>query len=125
MRPIYYLILLLLSHDLMGQGEKNNSNVIRPNETYGLVVGISQYANDGIPDLNFADKDALVFSEYLRNTIVDSSALVTLINEQATTSNIVVNLFDISKRAIKGDKVYIYFSGHGDVEVKLKAQNGF
>ena len=90
---------------------------------YAVVVGISDYQNEDIPDLHFADKDATAFAKYLKSPAGGSLTdehLKILTNEKATTA--LEWLVEVSK---EGDKVIIYFSDHGDVETKTMFQLGY
>ncbi|MCC7026617.1 MAG: tetratricopeptide repeat protein [Saprospiraceae bacterium] len=104
----------------------NQSSVT--SNTYAVVVGISDYQDPGIPDLRFADKDAEAFANYLRSKAggqLDSDHLKLLINQQATMAQFGIALDWLMESAKEGDKVIIYFSGHGDVEKKTLTQPGF
>ncbi|GAB4038356.1 tetratricopeptide repeat protein [Spirosoma gilvum] len=84
---------------------------------YGVVVGISAY--QFLPALRFADRDALVFADYLvRAGGVPKSQIETLINKQATLINLTDALTTVKKKITPGDRVYVYFAGHGDIETK-------
>ncbi len=85
--------------------------------TYALIIGVSKYKNL-TSQLKYADKDASVFYNYLITSGVAPQNVHLLLNENALKGNIwaeVEYLLDVAKR---GDKVYVYFSGHGDVEHK-------
>ncbi|KAA9346651.1 tetratricopeptide repeat protein [Larkinella humicola] len=84
---------------------------------YGVVVGISTY--QFLPSLRFADRDALVFADYLvRSAGVPASQVETLINRQATLINLTDALTTVKKKVKTGDRVYVYFAGHGDIETR-------
>lgn len=84
---------------------------------YGVVVGISTY--QFLPALRFADRDALVFADYLvRSAGVPTSQVETLINKQATLINLTDALTNVKKKVKPGDRVYVYFAGHGDIETR-------
>lgn len=96
--------------------------------TYAVVIGISDYQDEAIPDLRFAHKDAEAFANYLRSPAggsLDGDHLKLLINEQATAGRIAEALDGLMEQAKEGDQVIIYFSGHGDVERKTISQPGF
>ncbi len=98
------------------------------NNTYAVVVGISDYQDQGIPDLQFADKDAEAFANYLRSSAggkLDNDHLKILINQQATMAQFGIALDWLWEECKEGDQAIIYFSGHGDVEKKSLTQPGF
>ena len=89
---------------------------------WAVVIGISKYLNadNGIPPLQFAHRDAIVFMDFLRSPQGGGfapSCVKLLINEQATTRNIRSALFTFLKQAGKDDLVLIYFAGHGAPEI--------
>lgn len=103
---------------------QSNLNAL-PN-THALIIGISKYKDKGIPTLRFADKDAQAFQDYLIQLGVDSNQIHLLTNESATYINIMLELDDIAtQRAKPGDRVYIYFSGHGDVESRVITNDAY
>jgi len=98
---------------------------IRP-RTHALIIGISDYGS--LNDLQFADRDAMIFRQYLTRTIeskADTNNIVTLLNDEAISPMIYKSLENLVALASEGDKVYIYFSGHGDSENTTIFQSGF
>ncbi len=96
--------------------------------TYAVVVGISDYQDEGIPDLRFADKDALAFAGFLQSKAggsLDEDHLKVLINEKATVAQFAIALDWLWEVVKENDRVIIYFSGHGDVERKSITQPGY
>lgn len=68
--------LLPIAFSLYGQEQADNvTKGIKPiatneksaGQTYAVVVGISDYQDEGIPDLRFADKDAEAFAGFLQS----------------------------------------------------------
>ena len=91
-------------------------------KTYAVIVGISSYADDDIPDLRFAHKDAEEFKNYLLSTAggaVPADQIKYLANDDATISNVYTAMKWLEDRVQKDDLVYFYFSGHGDIEKGL------
>ncbi len=96
--------------------------------TYAVVVGVSDYQNEDIPDLRFADKDAEAFLAYLQSKAggnLSDDQLMVLINEGATTARLAAAMDWLIESVQEGDEAIIYFSGHGDVETKTTMQHGF
>lgn len=123
MKYIYCLLMLLISINISAQ-QKNWSN----GHTFAVVVGISDYQDEGIPDLRFADRDAKAFAEFLRSKAggsLDNDHLRLLINEQATQAQFASALDWLWETVGENDRAFIYFSGHGDVEKKSLTQPGF
>ncbi len=88
-------------------------------QAWAVVVGVSQYANPGIPALKFADRDAEAFANFLRRPEgggYDSDHLRLLLNKDATLPNLRDALINFLNQAIDIDLVMIYFAGHGAPE---------
>jgi uncharacterized caspase-like protein len=88
---------------------------------WAVVVGISkyQYAEKGIPPLQYAHNDAQSFMDFLYSTNgggFKPANTHLLLDEKATTNNIRSSLFTFLKKAEKDDLVIIYFAGHGAPE---------
>ena len=103
-------------HVVVGQA-KTQSN------TFAVVIGITKYKDSTLSTLQFADRDASLFEQYLQskaggNLPVDNIRL--LVNENATIAAIYDALNWLQERCKPGDKAYFYFSGHGDVETNNK-----
>lgn len=96
--------------------------------TRAVIVGISDYQDEDIPDLRFADKDAEAFSTWLSSPAggaLPATSVKTLLNAQATTGKIIAALDGLISASKAGDLAIIYFSGHGDVERVTKFQRGY
>lgn len=96
--------------------------------TYAIVVGISQYENRSIPALQYADRDAQQFTEFLQSPSggnVPAKNIRLLINEQATFAAIYNAMYALLDEVGKNDRVFFYFSGHGDLESKTVRESGF
>ncbi|TNE55140.1 MAG: hypothetical protein EP344_13640 [Bacteroidetes bacterium] len=129
------IILFLLSGTLSAQERgvtPSNHQTIQPSNhqtnTYAVVIGISDYQNDRIPDLKYAHKDAEAFANFLRSPAgggLDQDQLTVLLNEQATGGQMVNALTWLMEVAQEGDNIIIYFSGHGDVETQTKFNFGY
>ncbi len=93
-----------------------------------LVVGISDYRNDQIPDLQFAHRDAFIFSNFLENSMawkVAPENIILLTNEQATYGRFSSELDALREKCKPKDRLIIYFSGHGDVEISSDEKEGY
>ncbi len=112
------LSLTALHEEKLSGGE----NLSFEGKTYAVVVGISDYQDPGITDLRFADVDAKKFTEFLRSEAggsVDIENIKLLINEDATMAKFAIALDWLWEVVGEEDQVYIYFSGHGDVEKRV------
>jgi uncharacterized caspase-like protein len=96
--------------------------------TYAVVVGISTYANKGITKLQFANRDAQAFSDYLRSKAggsVPEENIRLLIDREATTASVYDALSWLTSVCKQNDVVYFYFAGHGDMESQTMYKLGF
>lgn len=122
------LVISLFSQNEKGFTPSSKKNSASTGVTYAVVVGISDYQDAGIPDLNFADKDAEAFAEWLKSPAggsLDIDHLKVLSNKEATAGRVAAALDWLLEQAKEGDQTIIYFSGHGDVERKTISQPGF
>jgi tetratricopeptide (TPR) repeat protein len=123
-KTFHSIVFILLSFSLIAQ-----EIIISPSgATYAVVVGISDYQDERIPDLRFADKDALAFANFLNSPAggsLDEDQMRVLINEDATGAQFHMALDWLIEKTKEGDKVIIYFSGHGDVEAKRITTPGY
>ncbi|MCC6722870.1 MAG: tetratricopeptide repeat protein [Saprospiraceae bacterium] len=97
-------------------------------ETRALIVGISDYQDTLIGDLKYAHKDAEIFADYLRSDAggaLPEQDIWLMTNKDASLGAIDNALNWLIKETKKGDKVIIYFSGHGDVEKSTLWQRGY
>ena len=95
---------------------------------YAIVVGISRYQNPEIPALQFANRDAQIFSEYLSSAeggSVPKENMIVLLDSAATSAALYNAVFWVTQRAKKTDKFYFYFSGHGDMENVTMFNDGY
>ncbi len=91
-----------------------------------LVIGVSSY--EQIDSLRFADDDAIEFASYLvsnRQLNVLPENITLLTNEMAKSGNVLAALTGLLELSSAGDKIYFYFSGHGDVEVTDSSNKGY
>ncbi len=96
--------------------------------TYAVVVGISDYQDEDIPDLRFANKDAEAFASFLQSPSggnLPPENLQILTDKAATTGAIASAMDWLIADCKAGDRAIIYFSGHGDVETRTRFQRGF
>jgi len=85
-------------------------------QRWAVIVGVSEYANKGIPALTYADKDAEALAAFLQTPeggSFDRDHMKILVNRDATLSNLRDAMIDFLQQAIDKDLVVIYFAGHG------------
>lgn len=87
-------------------------------QRWALVIGISEYADARIPDLNFADQDADAIAEFLRTPQAGQggfrdSNLLLIKNEEATYQNIRTAIRSWLRQSTPDDVIYVFIAGHG------------
>lgn len=85
-------------------------------QKWALVVGIGQFADSGIPRLNFTSADATAFAAALEDPSIGqfpADNVHVLTDQQATTKNIKEQLNWIARHAGPNDLVVIYVATHG------------
>lgn len=79
---------------------------------WGIVVGVDNYQEDRIWDLDFAVSDARAVGRLLKENL-GFDKIISLFNEQATAENLRAVLSDSLMKVGKSDLVVFYFAGHG------------
>lgn len=96
--------------------------------TRAVVIGISNYADERIPDLQYAHRDAAAFAAWLSGPAggsVPAEHIQLYTNEQATVFQIGYAIGEITRASKAGDRAIIYLSGHGDAETDGDLNLGF
>ncbi|GAB5565953.1 MAG: hypothetical protein Wins2KO_30160 [Winogradskyella sp.] len=123
----FFLVVSLLSHAQDGsRGSKPKAaNTVLEGTKRAIIVGVSDY-NENNLKLNFADNDAALFKNYLKDIEgLENENISLLINKDAVALNIVQELKKQFKVSEDGDVLYIYFAGHGDVVEDFGEKEGF
>ncbi len=95
---------------------------------YAVVVGISTYLDTDIPRLQFANRDAEVFADFLKSKAggsVPEQNIRLLTDSNATQAAVYTAISGLSNKCKKNDIVFFYFSGHGDLENITLFNNGY
>ncbi|MFZ1785813.1 MAG: caspase family protein [Ferruginibacter sp.] len=119
-----FIVLVFCSKLIFAQ----QTNTASSGNTYALVIGIAKYLDPDIPQLQFSNQDAEVFAEFLQSKAggyVPKENIRLLVDSFATTGSVYNAIYWLKNSCKKNDKVYIYFSGHGDLENITMYKNGF
>ena len=95
-------------------------------QQWAVIVGISEYSNPTIKNLNYADRDARDFAEFLKSSAgggFEPERMKILLNKDATLQNVKQALNSFLRQTIDKDLVVIYFAGHGAPEPANPANN--
>ncbi|MBI3137897.1 MAG: caspase family protein [Sphingobacteriales bacterium] len=103
--------------------DKPNTVFADSGRIFGIVIGVSAY--ESLPGLKYADIDAEYFYNYLKSAVKasDSRNISLFLNKRANRDIVTEKLYAISDSVKKGDKVFIYFGGHGDIEHITQTDN--
>lgn len=121
MKKQLLLVIVLLSFSftsLTAQTPlKFRDTTISGPQTFAVVMGVSKYKF--VRPLNYADKDAELFRNYLKSPgggNVSDDNIYFLLNEDANETNFQVKFkaWLKAKRLQRGDRLFIYMAGHGD-----------
>lgn len=101
------------------QDVSQTSQTIDVPRVYAVVVGISRYDDPDIPKLQFANKDAEVFADFLKSKAggsVPNENIRLLTDSNASIAAVHMAIKWLVRSCKKDDMVFFYFSGHGDLE---------
>ena len=120
MKYVILASLLLLKLSLAAQTQKGAQPANQPtnppvNQTRAIVVGISDYQSNDIPDLQFAHLDAVAFAAWLKSPAggnVPEDNITLQINDKATNAAVGTALYSMLDVCKPGDRFIFYFSGH-------------
>ena len=98
------LSLLLLASPLVAQERAGR---------HALIIGISQYQNPAAPTLRGVPYDVISAGKIADSMGVPRSNQIVLRDDKADKSSIIRELDGLAKRVAPGDRVLVYFSGHG------------
>ena len=124
-----YFFLFILSAFLYCTGFAQTviSNAT-PGNVYAMVVGISSYSDPDIPQLQFANRDAEIFADYLKSKaggLVPKENIRLLTDSKATIAAVHMAIKWLVRTCKKDDVVFFYFSGHGDLENMTMFNNAY
>ncbi len=83
---------------------------------YAVLVGVSNYKDENIPDLRWAAQDAIDLAAALeaqKGLLYENVEIKLLTDEKATSAAIIDDLDWISRAASQGDRVIVFLAGHG------------
>jgi len=96
--------------------------------TYAIVIGISAYQDPDIPKLSFPGRDATIFSDFLMSASggnVPKQNIKLLTDSMATIGEVDKAIRWVMNNCRENDKVFFYFSGHGEMENVTISKNGY
>lgn len=120
--------IVIKAYDIENVSSTESITIFRESERgeiWGVVIGIDRYQN--VPSLNYAQKDAKEYANYLRHYMgLDDNHLMELYDEQATATEIRTILGDeLYKKAYKPeDTVFIFYAGHGAPDKDPRSKDG-
>jgi hypothetical protein len=123
MKKIAFIMLLSLIHcfnyaQIIGSGKSsiviNNmtDKEIKPGKYYALIIGINEYDDPIIYDLEYAVRDAELFYSILTAKYKFEASDVTLLKD-ATYEEIINSLDNFARKIKPSDNFLIFYAGHG------------
>lgn len=83
------------------------------NTRHALVIGIGEYADPEVPALKGVVHDMLSARRMARAMAVPDERITVLRDHEATAGRIRAEIAALQQRVADGDRVFVYFSGHG------------
>jgi len=98
------------------------ANDMRYSKKIGILVGINEYQDERIPDLDLAVSDAATMEKLLKE-FYGFDKVYTLFNENAKFENLRAFISDTLKKAGSYDLVVFYFAGHGNQVTNIEGND--
>lgn len=83
------------------------------NTRHALVIGIGEYADPEVPALKGVVHDMASARRMARAMAVPDERITVLRDHEATAARIRAEIAALERRVADGDRVFVYFSGHG------------
>ena len=96
--------------------------------SYAVIIGVAKYLDADINQLQFANRDAEVFADFLMSApggSVPKENIKLLIDDDATQGEIENAIVKLKDKCSKDDNVFFYFSGHGALENETMYNDGY
>ncbi len=109
-----FLFITALVHE--GTASKSVMLSAVHQDIYALLIGISDYKDETIPDLDYTFNDIILLGTTLVESLgVAPDLMKVLVDSAASKVNIENQLHRLAEHTTSSDLVIIYFSGHGAV----------
>ena len=106
--PWAFAILCLASNPLFGESGGAHAPPLRSN--HALIITVSEYQRSPLPGVL---NDRKLANELARRFGVPAQNIAELSEQQVTREGLKQSLADMNQAIMPGDKLYVYFSGHG------------
>lgn len=112
---------------VVGWFAASSAIVLASERHHALIVGVGQYSQaSGADPLKGVPKDMITSRNMALAMGVPDPQIIELRDKQATKANILEALDSLNKKVGPGEKVFIYFSGHGtSYSTKNGCEQGF
>lgn len=112
---------------VVGWFAASSAIVLASERHHALIVGVGQYSQaSGADPLKGVPKDMITSRNMALAMGVPDRQIIELRDKQATKANILEALDNLNKKVGPGEKVFIYFSGHGtSYSTKNGCEQGF
>lgn len=93
---------------------------------WAVLIGIDEYTDDRIADLESPVKDVTAIGEVLQTRYgFASTRIKPLLNANATRKNILKIFYEMQWKTEEADSVFIYYAGHGQYEKLDRVEHGW
>lgn len=122
MKQLFFIIVFISCSKITLAQQAETSN------TYAIIIGVAKYLDADIPQLQFSNRDAVAFADYLMSASggkVPKNQIRLLTDSAATIGEVDKALRWVLNNCKENDRVYFYFSGHGEMENFTMSKNGY
>ncbi|MGQ9535236.1 MAG: caspase family protein [bacterium] len=88
---------------------------LKRDDAYAVIIGITDYRSNKIPEIKYAKHDVETVKEYLTNICgIPEENIMMLTDDKATLSDLTAYIEErLARNVSKNSFVFVYFAGHG------------
>lgn len=123
-KPVLWAAAALLSASLAWPAAAQNTQPAQRNTRHALIIGIGEYLDPAVPTLRGVKHDMVSARRMANAMAIPDANIRTLSDRDATADRIRAEIEGLYSRMADGDRLFVYYSGHGTRWYDEKTKQG-